>query len=137
MQLWQRDELRRWISTYIEQDQFRQLLFINAPFCFALTMPNLPVGCFLVCFFFQNRQQSTIIELKQKTSTHLSHPLLLQVVEANLVHFPSYWQNYPANKLTNSVILVKEVNPGHALCETVSSNFQSTLIFICLGKQVF
>lgn len=98
MQLWQRDELRSWISLYIEQDWFRQLLFINDPFCFALTLQNLHGGV-----FFENRHQSTIIELKQKTSTHLSHPLQLRIAEASLVHFPSYWQNYLAIKLTNKL----------------------------------
>lgn len=74
MELWQRDELRSWISLYIEQDWFRQLLFINAPFCFALTMQKLH-GVFF--FFCENKHQSTMIELKQKTSTYLSHPLQL------------------------------------------------------------
>lgn len=46
MQLWQRYKLRSWIILYIEQDWFRQLLFINAPFCFALTMQNLRGGFF-------------------------------------------------------------------------------------------
>lgn len=81
-------------------------------------------------FFFENRHQSTIIELKQKTSTHLSRPLQLQVVEAKLGSFPVLLAELPGKQALKQLCHTCQANPGHALCETQSQVIFRVLLYL-------